>query len=531
MSGPNPWTRRVEWGLLAVGIGLRSVRFLEGRPLWIDEALIALNVVPNGPAEFLQPLAYSQISPLGFLLGEWLVTRVAGAGEQALRFLPFVASVAALIAFNRLVRRTLESGPALFATALAAVSPLLIYYSGEVKSYTFDWLCAVLLMHATLTVAADPTPRAWTRWALIAAFGALMSTPAPFFVAGCALALLAVAAFRTPRALLRLAAAVTPAALLFAAQYLTTYDSPYTRAVMDSYWTRQFLDAQPRDALVQAVQAARTFVIDVVFGDQVANALPRKSITITLLLSAIGTLVLLRRSLTVALMVFAPAALAGVAALMHRWPLTSRLLLFLVPALLMALASGVSGLTQLLPARARGVVLATIASVFFVSSAAGNRWEWTENNLVIALPDALRSVSQSGDSTATVYVSSDLVPACRYYLAWHPDRIEMGGGVDGARTDSTTMCARRTGRIIAGQWPLFVRRTPGAPFNAPMPVQPEWIEQEGNRVLSTAGNHLWLILAHSRQLQDALPPWLESHGFKRVEESRKRTLFVVEYQR
>lgn len=530
MSGTSAWTRRLEWGLLAVGIGLRAARFLEVRPLWIDEVLIALNVLPNGPADFLQPLGYSQISPLGFLIGEWLVTRVAGASEHALRFLPFVASIVALIAFNRLARRTLETGPALFATALAAFSPLLILYAGEVKSYTFDWLCVVLLMHATLTLAEDPAPRAWMRWTLIAAFGALMSTAAPFFVACCALALLAVPAIRTPRSLLLLAGAAAPAALLFGVQYFTTYDSSFTRAAMESYWTRQFLDAQPRDALVQGAQSARTFVIDVVFGDRVASVLPRKSITIAVLLSVIGALVLVRRSLVLAVMTLGPVFLVIIAALMHRWPLTSRLLLFLVPVLLMTLASGVAGLTQLLPSRARSVAFALAATLIAACAAAGNRWEWNENNLVIALPDALRAIDQR-DSTATVYLSSDLVPACRYYLAWHSDRRVLGGGVDAARADSSTMCTRRSGSIVAGTWPAFVMRPQGAPFDTPMPIRPDWVELEGNRILASTGRRLWLILAHSRQLQDALPPWLELHGFKRAGEQRRRTLLVLEYER
>src|SRR5688572_4337651 len=93
-AGAGRWMRRLELGILAVGIGARTMRFLEPRPLWIDEVLIALNVLPHGPADFLRPLELSQISPVGFLIGEWLVTRVAGAGEHALRFLPFVASIA-----------------------------------------------------------------------------------------------------------------------------------------------------------------------------------------------------------------------------------------------------------------------------------------------------------------------------------------------------------------------------------------------------------------------------------------------------
>jgi hypothetical protein len=534
------WIRRLELGVLAVGIGARAVRFLEQRPLWIDEVLIALNVLPNGPADFLQPLELSQISPIGFLVGEWLVTRVAGAGEQALRFLPFVASVAALIAFNRLARRTLEPATALLATALAALSPLLIIYAGEVKSYTFDSLCAVLLMHATLSLAEDATSRAWMRWSVIAGFGALMSTAAPFFVAGCALALLAVPAVRAPRALLRLAAVVAPAAFLFAVQYFTTYSSEFTRVAMESYWRGQFLDVRLPAALVQAAELARTFVVDVVFGDRVAESMPRKSMTIVVLLSAIGAVVLTRRSPRVAAMVLAPALLAAAAALMHRWPLTSRLLLFLVPALAMALASGVAAIAQLLPSRARGVAFAALSTLVLVGAAAGVRAEWNENSLVIALPDALRSLRQNSDANATVYFSSDLVPACTYYLGWHPDRVEMGGGENtGGRAADlgpeagvvTTNCAVSGATTITGTWPLFVRRSPGAARDTPVPIQPEWLEREGGRLLAATGNELWLLLGHSRQLHESLPAWLEAHGLRQTSSLQRRTLLVVEYHK
>lgn len=537
-AGAGRWIHRLELGILAVGIGARVARFLEPRPLWIDEVLIALNVLPHGPADFLRPLELSQISPVGFLMGEWLVTRVAGAGEQALRFLPFIASVAALIAFSRFTRRTLEPGAALLATGLAALSPLLIYYAGEVKSYTFDWLCAVLLMHATLSLAEDPTPSRWRRWSFIAGFGALMSTAAPFFVAGCALALPAVPVIRAPRALLRLAAAAAPAAFLFCVQYVTTYSSEFTRVAMESYWTRHFLDAQLPDALVQAAQLARTFVVDVLFGDRVAESLPRKSMSIVVFVSAIGAVLLARRSPRVALVVLAPAVLAATAALMHRWPLTARLLLFLVPALVMALATGLAAVTRLLPSRARGAAFAVLSSLVLLGGAAGVRSEWNENNLVIALPDALRSVRQNGATNATIYLSSDLVPACTYYLGWHPDRMEMGGHAE-ARGGAaqvgpgsgiaTTHCDVRDATTVTGTWPQFVRRPRGAAPNTPVQIEPGWLDGEGGRILAATGNELWLLLGHSRQLHEALPAWLEGHGLRETGRQQRRALLVVEY--
>jgi hypothetical protein len=309
---------------------------------------------------------------------------------------------------------------------------------------------------------------------------------------------------------------------------------------MKSYWRGQFLDARLPDVLVQAAQLARTFVVDVVFGDRVAESMPRKSMTIVVLLTAIGAVVLTRRSPRVGAIVLAPAVLAATAALMHRWPLTSRLLLFLVPALAMALASGLAVLTQLLPSRARGVAFAALSSLVLVGAAAGVRAEWNENNLVIALPDALRSVRQNSDADATVYFSSDLVPACTYYLGWHPDRVEMGGGdvKGGGAADLrpgagvvTTNCAVRGATTIIGTWPLFVRRSRGAPTNTPVPIRPEWLEREGGRILAGTGKELWLLLGHSRQLHEALPAWLEAHGLGQTSRQQRRALLVLEYMK
>lgn len=169
----------------------------------------------------LSPLADSQIAPLGFLWSEWLVTRLAGTGELALRFIPLVASVIALLSFARLAGRLLDARLALLATALAAVSPLLIYYSAEVKPYAFDWMLSVLLMLATLDIFEDPSPRHWQRWAVVAALSALFSVSAPFYVAGSALALLAHARTRDRgRGIWRILAASLPAAAIAVVHYL-----------------------------------------------------------------------------------------------------------------------------------------------------------------------------------------------------------------------------------------------------------------------------------------------------------------------
>ena len=521
-ANTNRWMRPLELASLAVGIGLRLARYLEPRPLWIDEVFIALNVLPRNPLEFLRPLEHSQISPLGFLAGEWLVTRIGGAGEHALRFLPMVASVVALIAFSRFARRTLEPRTALFATAMAALSPLLITYAGEVKSYAFDWLFAVLLMNATLNLAENRTPRAWIQWSVTAALAALLSTPAPFIVAGCAFSLLAVPAIRkTAREWLRLAAAVAPAAILFVVQVFTTYSDDYTRKAMGAYWAGQLLDPQLPDVAFQAARLARAFAMEVLFGDRVVELLPSRSMTLILLIVAIGVCVLARRSVLLMLMVVTPTVLAALASVLQAWPLTPRLLLFAAPLIFVALAAGIEALTRLLPSRAGDLAFAGVAMLFVVAGAAGMRWEWTATHWYVTVPDALRAVRHDVGTNTTVYVSSDIVPACRYYLGWHPDRRELGA--DTTATD----CALQGTTTLSGTWPLFFRPTPGQPTV----VRADWLEQEGPRILAATPDKLWMLIAHSRQLRDSLPAWLERRGLTRVGEHQDRTMVRIEYRK
>ena len=515
------WTRYLELASLAVGIGLRLGRYLEPRPLWIDEVFIALNVLPRSPLDFLRPLDHNQISPLGFLVGEWVMTRVAGGGEHALRFLPLVASVVALIAFARFVRRTLEPRTALLATALAALSPLLIIYAGEVKSYAFDWLFVVLLMNATLSLAERTTPAAFIRWSVTAGLAALMSTAAPFFVAGCAFSLLAVPTIRrSAREWLRLAVAVAPAAILFGAQLLTTYSSDVTRPEMKSFWASHLLDPRLPDAVVQAAQLSRLFVLEILFGDRNVDVLPPKSMTIIMLISAVGVFALARRSVLLVLMVVAPATLAVVASLLQVWPLTARLLLFAAPLVVVALAAGLAALTRLLPSRSGEVAFAGLSVLLVVACSAGLWREWPASRWYVDVPDALRGIRRDVGTNATVYLSTDMVHACQYYLGWHPDRDELGA--DTTMTD----CALRGTTTLSGNWPLFSYPAGKPPF-----IRPEWLEQEGSRILAAAPEKVWLLLGRIVQLNDSLPAWLERQGLRRVGERQERTFLLIEYSK
>ena len=525
-ASPRPgWIARAELLLLAIGIGLRMVRFMDQRPLWLDEAMLSLNVLRRSPIGLLQPLDRVQMSPLGFLWSEWLVTRLAGYSEHALRFLPMMAGVLGLMAFAHLARRLLEPLTALIATALAALSPLLIYYSAEVKSYGFDFLASVLLMQTTLSLAASPVRAAWLRWALAAAFGALFSTAAPLFVAGSALALVAAAPLRrNPRAWVAIIAAGTPAALIFLAQFFTIYHSSRTTAFMQLFWTESFLDLRSPGAVPQILHAARDLWAEVLFGQDMIESLPRKTMTVLLASSAVGLAALGTTGPVTPVLLLAPALFAGVASFAKLWPITPRLLLFVAPTILLTVPQGFATLARALPRVTRFPAQTLLSLAVVVLGVVHLPRTRDAEARFVDVPGALREIGQRATRDAAIYVGADLEAVCRYYLAWHPDR-------DRLRPDtSARVCRLRDTQTVIGFYPEFVGLRPGQAINGPRAIRPDWLQSEARRITDTPASEIWVLISNNALIA-VLPERLEASGLRRTRERRTSTYLLVSYTR
>lgn len=525
---PSPSGRRInrlEPLILAVGIILRSARFLDDRPLWFDEVRVALNVLTRGPHEFFRSLDYFQMVPLGFLWSEWLVTRVAGTGEQALRLVPFVAGIAGLVAFARLARRLLNPGPALLATALASLSPLLIYYSSEVKSYSIDFLGAVVMMHCTLTILAGHSREAWIRWSVAAALSSLLSTAAPFYVLGCAIVIVASPPVgRSLGAVRRIVAAGAPAAFIFAIQLFTVYRSSGRMSLNteQTYWTEDFADTHPLRALVHGIEFVRDFTADVLFAPGSRDLLPPKIMMVVLALCLVGAVALGRRSPGTLGMLLASGVLAGVASIARYWPLIPRLMLFFVPAVLVILAAGVAAVARLAPGKARAPVHVVASVALIVLSLLGAPAAIRADARFLGVSEAIRDVLAHADSQSTVYVSADIRDACRYYLFWHPDRGELG--VVGRDPGP---CALGQTHTVVGTWPQFVERDGDL---GPVTLTPEWVEDQVQPILASAGTEIWLLIGDAA-IQQALPARLEGAGATRIDDRTVRGVRILMYRR
>src|SRR5581483_9316501 len=155
--------------LVGLGIGLRAVPMAQNRNLWIDEAMLALNLVERSPAGLLQPLGWNQGAPAGFLLLSKLAIETLGPSEVGLRLVAFLGSVLGLVAFAWLAPRLLPRPAAVFGLGLFAVSPYLISYAAECKQYSTDAAIAVGLFAAAAGLLCGG--RGGRRWAVLALAG------------------------------------------------------------------------------------------------------------------------------------------------------------------------------------------------------------------------------------------------------------------------------------------------------------------------------------------------------------------------
>lgn len=89
---------------LSIGVAVRLRDFMFARSLWLDEAMLALNVASRSFAELARPLDYTQVAPILFLWLQKACVAVAGVNEPALRLVPMVAGLALPVLGWRLAR-------------------------------------------------------------------------------------------------------------------------------------------------------------------------------------------------------------------------------------------------------------------------------------------------------------------------------------------------------------------------------------------------------------------------------------------
>ena len=405
--------------LFAVGVVLRLHLYVDRRSLWLDEIWVALNIVGRSFVGLARPLDYAQSAPVGFLWLERLAVLIGGVNELALRAFPLLAGCLLLVALWMLARRLLDVRYAALCLAFAALSPLLIYFSNEVKPYIVDALVAVALTWLAVDVIEAPdSPRAWRRLLIGGVLGILLSTPSVFVLAGVGIALIAHPAIgRTREGWLRLVGTGAVWLILFVLGYFMIYRGTANSDYMQRIWSDAFLTLPPRTLARIANSSSRVMWIETLVGEDDRMLLP-KSIVMATLLSAAGVVVLMRRrGLPVALLVALPFLATAGASFARLWPLTPRLLLVLVPGIVLLLGAGLWAAVSLLPARARGVALALIGALILIPASVYDARAWRAPKRRDDVAPLVRGFLAERKEPAVMYVIGHGTPTWLFYTA------------------------------------------------------------------------------------------------------------------
>lgn len=329
---------------LLVGGLLRLMQYGVNRALWLDEALLSLNVLRYDAADLAtRQLDFAQTAPAGFLLLQKLTVSVLGTGEYALRLVPLLAGLAALLWFPRVARRYVTHPALPLAVALFALAPFLVYYSSEAKQYALDVLASVAILACAAAVHHRATPRALAGFGAVGLVAVWLSQPSVFMLAGTG-TVLGVDALRRGerRRIAGLVAVAVAWAASFAGAYALSRHALADPAYMRAFWREGFPDGPlwlPR-ALLRMFREPLG-----VFGEDPTPLSGVQTWAGAIAFAAGAWWMARGRGIRLALLL-APAGMALAAAGLRLYPFgadytsAGRVLLFLLPSLVLVVAEG-----------------------------------------------------------------------------------------------------------------------------------------------------------------------------------------------
>jgi hypothetical protein len=394
-----------------MGIFLRVYFYAINRSLWLDEAMLALNIVNRSFLGLLKPLDYGQGAPIGFLLLQKAVVSFLGSSDYTLRLIPLLAGLAS-IPLMYSVSRQYERGLALYISlGLFALSTRLIYYSSEMKQYSNDVLITLLLLLIVPKCLEDKAkPHAIVALGIAGSLAIWISHPSLFVLVGVFLTLgLAFTKRRDSYHLLWLIGIVGVWGIDLILAYIVSLRHLATNNSLIDYWSNYFAPLPPWSNFSWYYNALIRML-------SYPAGLPISAITVGLLILGIFSFAFRRWQLM--LVLIAPFLLTLIASALGKYPFSGRLLLFLIPLLLLVLAEGVERVRMILLRVNRPIAL--LVSAFLVVYLLHDPIIVAYKNLQSPpmkehIKPVMSHISKSHLSTDLIYISHGARPAFEFY--------------------------------------------------------------------------------------------------------------------
>lgn len=402
--------------LVLSGVLLRLRQYLTGRSLWVDEAMLALNIVNRDIIGLFQPLEYDQGAPLGFLFVEKLFNLLLGRNEYALRLFPLLIGILSLGLFYLLLKRFIQNDIGIFiALALFVFNPRLIYYSSEVKQYILDVFVSLSLLLVAFPLFETQAGKKHFMQLAMAGFLALwLSHPALFVLAGIGLALVIIYLQRRDYINLRyvLGMGVLWIATIGFLYFLILRDLQ-RNAYMKEYWLAGFLPIPPWSDPGWFVKVL-TENIGLQFGIPYA-VYP----VLGLMLAGWFVLWTRQRNHSIAIALILLTVL--IASALQLYPLLERMILFTIPIGLLLIGKSLDWLYSHLPKQASLNTLVTtlIAGLLLYGPFTTSIDHFMSPKYFEHIRPSMENLQSSWKDGDTLYVTNGAVPAFEYYAVMY----------------------------------------------------------------------------------------------------------------
>lgn len=404
-------SKHLIWGIAGFGITLRIAQYLHNRSLWVDEAMLVLNLIERSFVGLLTPLDYNQGAPLGFLMVEKLIVAALGSSEYALRLFPLLCGIVSVLLFVAVAKHFVGTKALLLAAGLFAFSYKLIFYSSEVKQYSSDVAISLGLYALMFRMQEGGLTRLKTiAFGLAGAIMIWFSHPAIFILAGIGTTLMVVFFYQEEWAkLFSIAAACLFWGCSFTVFFLLSLHDLGQNTELLNYWRYAFMPLPPT-----SVRQLRWFddAFFQIFRDPL-GLFPASVAAVTFSIGCIAMAIERREKF---FLMVAPILFTLLASGLRTYPFDGRLLLFVAPFIFLCIAEGVIRVGVLVKNK-QNLLSTSIASVLLVPQLIYSSTLLMKPYFFEDVKPAIEYISKRWQNGDVLYVYHGAQPTFQFYRA------------------------------------------------------------------------------------------------------------------
>jgi len=161
------YTLLILAAIVAIGATFR-IYHLDYNSIWLDEAATYIHSLTlSGIFDYTNSVDY--FNPPLFPLFEFVMIQIAGASEWGLRFFPALFGILTIPAAYLMGKEFHDKYTGLITAIIFALSPFLIYYSQEARSFSMLLFLCTVLMYVFLKALKTNSRKDWAAFGIVAA--------------------------------------------------------------------------------------------------------------------------------------------------------------------------------------------------------------------------------------------------------------------------------------------------------------------------------------------------------------------------